>query len=81
VVALRRGSVPEIVIDGVCGVVCEETAELPAGIEGAGRLDPRQWRSYVRERFGLGAMCASYEAVYRRVLAAGGGLRWARSAS
>lgn len=81
VVALNRGSVAEIVVDGVCGVVCEETAELPAGIGAAGRLDPRQWRSYVRERFGLAAMVAGYEAVYRRALAAGGGLRRARSAS
>jgi glycosyltransferase involved in cell wall biosynthesis len=81
VVALKRGSVPEIVVDDVCGVVCEETAELPAGIEAAGRLDPRQWRSYVRERFGLAAMVAGYEAVYRRALAATGGLRRARSAS
>jgi glycosyltransferase involved in cell wall biosynthesis len=81
VVALRRGSVPEIVVDGVCGVVCQEAAELPAGIEAVGRLDPRQWRSYVRERFGLAAMVAGYEAVYRRALAAAGGLRWARSAS
>jgi glycosyltransferase involved in cell wall biosynthesis len=36
VVALGRGSVPEIVIDGVCGVVCEQPAELPAAIEAAG---------------------------------------------
>ncbi len=30
---------------------------------------------------GLAAMVAGYEAVYRRALAAAGGLRWARSAS
>jgi glycosyltransferase involved in cell wall biosynthesis len=81
VVALGRGSVPEIVVDGVGGVVCQDPAELPAGIEAAGRLDPRRWRSDLRERFGLAAMAAGYEAVYRRVLAAAGGLRWARPAS
>jgi len=81
VVALGRGSVPEIVVDGVGGVVCQDPAELPAGIEAAGRLDPHRWRSDLRERFGLAAMAAGYEAVYRRVLAAAGGLRWARPAS
>jgi glycosyltransferase involved in cell wall biosynthesis len=81
VVALKRGSVPEIVADGVCGLVCQEIAELSAGIGAVGRLDPHRCRGYVRERFSLAAMVAGYEAVYRRVLAAAGDLRWARSAS
>jgi glycosyltransferase involved in cell wall biosynthesis len=81
VVALGRGSVPEIVADGVTGFVCGDATELPAAIEAAGTLDPRRWRDRVRERFDLDAMVAGYEAVYRRVLASSGRLRWARPAS
>jgi glycosyltransferase involved in cell wall biosynthesis len=81
VVALDRGSVPEIVIDGVTGVVCDQPAGLPDGIEAAGRLDARKCRDDARERFDLDRMVAGYEAVYRRLAAAGGRLRWARPAS
>jgi glycosyltransferase involved in cell wall biosynthesis len=81
VVALDRGSVPEIVVNGVTGFVCGDAAELPAAIEAPGTLDPRRWRGQVRERFHLSAMVAGYEAVYRRVLAKCEWLRWARPAS
>jgi glycosyltransferase involved in cell wall biosynthesis len=81
VVALGRGSVPEMVADGVTGFVCGDVTELPAAIEAAGTLDPRRGRDHVREHFDLDAMVAGYEAVYRRVLASSGRLRWARPAS
>ena len=32
VVAFRRGSVPEVVVDGVTGVICDDAAELPDAI-------------------------------------------------
>ena len=81
VVGVRRGSVPEIVIDGVTGVVCDQPAELADGVQAAGRLDPRKCRGDARDRFGLATMVAGYEAVYRRLAATGGRLRWARPAS
>ncbi|MFI6922752.1 glycosyltransferase family 4 protein [Nonomuraea spiralis] len=70
VVAIGRGAVPEIVVDGVTGFVLREVEELPAAIEAAGRLDPYACRAHVERHFGLGAMAAAYEAVYRRMLAA-----------
>ncbi|MFI9591626.1 glycosyltransferase family 4 protein [Nonomuraea sp. NPDC052265] len=70
VVAIGRGAVPEIVVDGVTGFVLREAAELPAAIEAAGRLDPRACRDHVERHFGVGAMAAAYEAVYHRLLAA-----------
>ena len=41
VVALGRGAVPEVIVDGVTGFVRSDPAELPAAIEAIGRLDPR----------------------------------------
>jgi glycosyltransferase involved in cell wall biosynthesis len=69
VVAFRRGSVPEIVVDGVTGIIADEPAELPAAIERARRLDPAACRAHVQAAFGTSAMATGYEAAYRRVLA------------
>jgi glycosyltransferase involved in cell wall biosynthesis len=69
VVALRHGSVPEVVVDGVTGHVRDEPSELAAAIESVGRLSPAACRARVRERFDVDSMAAGYEAVYRRVIA------------
>jgi glycosyltransferase involved in cell wall biosynthesis len=68
VVALRRGSVPEVVVDGVTGIVCDEPAELPAAIIAARPMSPADCREHVRSRFDAGTMVAGYEALYRRAL-------------
>lgn len=68
VVALRRGAVPEIVIDGVTGIVCEHPEELPDGIARARRLDPIDCREHAEQAFDVPAMAAGYELAYRRLL-------------
>ncbi|ABK51915.1 glycosyl transferase, group 1 [Acidothermus cellulolyticus 11B] len=70
VVALRRGSVPEIVVDGRTGVVVDTPEELPDAIHRARRLDPRDCRAHVEHEFSVARMAAGYEAVYERVLSA-----------
>jgi glycosyltransferase involved in cell wall biosynthesis len=67
VVALNRGSVPEVVIDGVTGCVRDDPADLPAAIEQAGHLDPADCRRHVEEHFDATAMAAGYERVYAAV--------------
>jgi len=67
VVALRGGSVPEVVEDGVTGWVRDDRAELPAAIERAAELDPEACRRRVAERFAVPVMADGYEAVYRRL--------------
>jgi glycosyltransferase involved in cell wall biosynthesis len=68
VVALRRGSVPEVVADGVSGFVCDELAELPGAIERAGEIDPQACRQQVVLRFDVPVMTEGYVAVYRRLV-------------
>jgi glycosyltransferase involved in cell wall biosynthesis len=68
VVALRRGSVPEVVLDGVTGIVCDEPSALPAAITAARRLSPADSREHVRSRFDADTMVAGYEELYRRAL-------------
>ncbi|HEV2086978.1 MAG TPA: glycosyltransferase family 4 protein [Cryptosporangiaceae bacterium] len=68
VVALRRGSVPEVVVHGRTGVVVDHPAELAAAIDQARDLDPAACRNHVEERFSTEAMTAGYEATYDRLL-------------
>jgi glycosyltransferase involved in cell wall biosynthesis len=69
VVALRRGSVSEIVRDGVTGLVCDDVDALPSALARVGELDPADCLAHVREHFGAGLMARRYEAVYRRATA------------
>lgn len=69
VVALRRGSVPEVVVHGRTGIVVDTAAELPAAIHRAALLDPRDCRADVVARFSAEKMADGYEAAYRTVLA------------
>jgi glycosyltransferase involved in cell wall biosynthesis len=68
VVALRRGSVPEVVVDGVTGILCDDPTELPAAITAARHLSPADCREHVQSRFDAGSMVVGYEALYRRAL-------------
>jgi glycosyltransferase involved in cell wall biosynthesis len=69
VVALRRGSVPEVIVDGRTGFVCETPEELPCAIARVGSLHPSECRTHVEDRFSTSLMVRRYEAVYRKVLA------------
>jgi glycosyltransferase involved in cell wall biosynthesis len=68
VVALRAGSVPELIDDGVSGFVCERAADLPTAIRKASDLRPQDCRQHVANGFTAERMVAGYEAIYRRVL-------------
>ncbi|HEV8653216.1 MAG TPA: glycosyltransferase family 4 protein [Actinomycetes bacterium] len=70
VVALRRGSVPEVVRDGLTGWIRDDPAKLPAAIERAGELDPWRCRSWVADNFDVSGMVSGYEAIFRRALLA-----------
>jgi glycosyltransferase involved in cell wall biosynthesis len=70
VVALRRGSVDEVVEHGVTGWVCDSADELAARLRDLDDLDPGACRRRVKEHFSADAMVERYERVYERVLAA-----------
>ncbi len=69
VVALRGGAVPEVVVDGVTGLIRERPDELPDALRQVGELDPAACRAHVAARFTHTQLAAGYEAAYRRVLA------------
>lgn len=71
VVATRRGSVPEVVIQGRTGLIVDSAHQLPMAIELAGTLDADSIRRDVRERFSVERMVDGYLRAYRSVLGEG----------
>jgi glycosyltransferase involved in cell wall biosynthesis len=69
VLALRRGSIPEVVDDGATGFVRDTEAGLVAVAGGLAGLDRAACRRAAEARFSAAAMADGYEAAYRRLVA------------
>jgi len=68
VVALRWGAVPEVVDDGVTGIVVDKEEDLVDAVHASAALSPYACRSAAEERFDVSRMAAAYERVYRELL-------------
>jgi glycosyltransferase involved in cell wall biosynthesis len=68
VLATRRGSVPEVVIDGVTGFVRDTLEELAAAFDLLDSLDPHAIRCHAERRFTRPRMVSDYLAAYALVL-------------
>ncbi len=68
VVAFRRGSMPEVIQDGVTGFLVETVEEAVAAVARVGDLERRACRRWVEERFSRRQMVDGYLEVYERVL-------------
>lgn len=68
VVALRHGSVPEVVIDGLTGIVCDDLDELPRALHEIDTIDPELCRKDVVDRFRPEVMAEGYEHAYRATI-------------
>jgi glycosyltransferase involved in cell wall biosynthesis len=60
--------VPEVVVDGVTGILCDDPAELAAAITAVRDLSPAACRAHVENCFDAASMVGGYEAVYRERL-------------
>lgn len=74
VVAWRRGSVPEVIEDGVGGFIVDDMAGAQAAVLRAPALDRRACRRVFEERFTAGRMASDYLQTYH-VLACATGRR------
>ncbi len=74
VIALNRGSVPEVIEHGVSGFICNSIDEMVAAVPRVAELSRAACRRR-SERFGQAAMADGYEAVYRRLVAQRRGMR------
>jgi glycosyltransferase involved in cell wall biosynthesis len=62
--------VPEVIEDGLSGIVVDDYREMPAALERADALDPLECRRYAEERFAPERMVADYVGAYRAAIAA-----------
>jgi glycosyltransferase involved in cell wall biosynthesis len=65
VIAWNRGSVPEIIEDGVTGRVVESLEQAVAAVAEVSGYDRRRIRQCFERRFSAHAMALSYDALYR----------------
>jgi len=65
VIAYRNGSVPEVIVDGVTGVICDSFTGMVEAVESVRRLSRAACRDHVERNFSAATMAAGYEAVYR----------------
>ena len=68
VLALDRGSVPEVIEHGVSGLISTDLDAMVRSVADLERLDPRRCRASA-QRFSAKAMSRRYVSVYRKVLA------------
>jgi glycosyltransferase involved in cell wall biosynthesis len=64
VIALKYGSVPEIIEDGATGFVCATEEEMVQATSAVGQIDRARCRETVERRFSVPAMVDAYEHVY-----------------
>jgi glycosyltransferase involved in cell wall biosynthesis len=69
VIAWRRGSVPEIIEDGITGFIVENEAEALAAITRIGQLDRGRIRERFEQRFTARRMAEDYCALYHDLIA------------
>ncbi len=74
VLGFARGSVPEIVRDGVSGWVCANIEDM-ARRAAAPQVSPRDCRQHVVERFTVERMAEGYERAYRQAMQSASGRR------
>lgn len=70
VLAYRRGSVPEVIEDGVTGFICEGVPGMAAAVERLDTIDRRRCRRAFEERFTVERMARDYVALYEQLIAA-----------
>lgn len=67
VVAHRRGSVPEVIDEGVTGFIVDDLDHAAAAVERVGGIRRRQCRQVFEARFSAGRMARDHVAVYQRL--------------
>jgi len=70
-VAYRRGSMPEVIDEGVTGYLVDTVEQAAAAVARIGMIDRAGCRARARQRFDAGRMVADYLRVYRDIIADG----------
>ena len=71
VIAVRRGSMPELIADGETGLLVALADAAAEGVDRVGSIDRAACRRAIETRFSVEAMADRYIALYREILARG----------
>lgn len=66
VLALRAGSVPEVIRDGVSGYICEDASQMAGRVRNL-KIDPLATHNYVLENFSVEVMVSKYVKLYESI--------------
>lgn len=70
VLANKRGSIPEVVKDGVTGFVTESLSDMAAAVDKVATLSRQACRDHVEKHFSVKQMVDGYEAAFKAILKA-----------
>lgn len=70
VVAYRAGSIPEVVVDGVTGFVCDSLHDMVEAVEQVTTIERKACRAHVEQLFSAKVMADKYEQAYKRLVTA-----------
>jgi glycosyltransferase involved in cell wall biosynthesis len=68
VIAYRKGSMPEVIDEGVTGRLVDDVTGAVAAVRAIDHIDRGNCRVRARERFGKDRMVDDYLRVYRKVI-------------
>lgn len=68
VVAINKGSIPEVVAHGETGFVVDNIEEMIEAVKSIKQIDRKECRDYSRNNFNAKIMADNYEAVYQSLL-------------
>jgi glycosyltransferase involved in cell wall biosynthesis len=68
IVAYRRGSVPEVIDEGVTGLIVQTVDQAVKGIARISRLSRKRCRRIFEERFTASRMATNYVGIYERLI-------------
>ncbi len=69
VIATRYGAVPEVIEDGVSGIIVDDHHAMAAALERADQLDPAALRRFAEQHYSPERMVADYVAAYEEHIA------------
>ncbi len=68
VIAMRRGSVPELIVDEVTGFICQSNEEATSRVAEVGKLNRQDCFDHVNQHFSSEKMAEGYIAAYRGII-------------
>lgn len=68
VIAFRRGSVPEVVMDGQTGFIVDDVAAMAAAVQKISMINRTACRDHVQKNFSIETMIDGYEQAYYQML-------------